>query len=599
MSLLQIQEPIAENNDLQIEDIVGIDLGTTNSLIGIVNENSVNLFKDDNDNDMIASIVVYDENGEFLGVGNNINGKYKISSIKRIIGKSYEDLLNIDLNNISYRDLIDFDKSNEESIYLKIANKSISAIKIYSEILIHLKKIAEKKLNKTISKAVISVPAYFDEKAKNATKESAKIAELEVLRLINEPTAGAFAYGLDNNSLGQYLIYDLGGGTFDISILKMSKGIFKVIGVSGDNHLGGDDIDTILKKNNIANPKLTKEKLTYVNEFENLTRNKFNQLISPIINKTIKITQNLIEDLDLDDSSFDGIILVGGSTKIPFIREQLAQNFPNIKIITDLDPDRVVAIGACYQANNLSHKKNNLLLDVNPLSLGIELMGGIVDKIIYRNSTVPISKSKEFTTYADNQTAIQLHIVQGEREFVKDCRSLAKFEIKNIPPMPAGLAKLKITFTLDADGLLTVNSHEKTTNQHQEITIKPTFELDDKIIKDMLLQSLKNSKEDMNQRLLTETIVDAQHDIDIITHDLIQDKTLNDHQKNEIKLVVNNLQSLLNEPNKKREDIIEAQKKLAIISEPIILSKINNELANNIKGKKIDDISSLKTNNKN
>lgn len=591
MSLLQIQEPIAENNDLQIEDIVGIDLGTTNSLIGIVNENSVNLFKDDNDNDMIASIVVYDENGEFLGVGNNINGKYKISSIKRIIGKSYEDLLNIDLNNISYRDLIDFDKSNEESIYLKIANKSISAIKIYSEILIHLKKIAEKKLNKTISKAVISVPAYFDEKAKNATKESAKIAELEVLRLINEPTAGAFAYGLDNNSLGQYLIYDLGGGTFDISILKMSKGIFKVIGVSGDNHLGGDDIDTILKKNNIANPKLTKEKLTYVNEFENLTRNKFNQLISPIINKTIKITQNLIEDLDLDDSSFDGIILVGGSTKIPFIREQLAQNFPNIKIITDLDPDRVVAIGACYQANNLSHKKNNLLLDVNPLSLGIELMGGIVDKIIYRNSTVPISKSKEFTTYADNQTAIQLHIVQGEREFVKDCRSLAKFEIKNIPPMPAGLAKLKITFTLDADGLLTVNSHEKTTNQHQEITIKPTFELDDKIIKDMLLQSLKNSKEDMNQRLLTETIVDAQHDIDIITHDLIQDKTLNNHQKNEIKLVVNNLQSLLNEPNKKREDIIEAQKKLAIISEPIILSKINNELANNIKGKKIDDIS--------
>ncbi len=591
MSLLQIQEPIAENNDLQIEDIVGIDLGTTNSLIGIVNENSVNLFKDDNDNDMIASIVVYDENGEFLGVGNNINGKYKISSIKRIIGKSYEDLLNIDLNNISYRDLIDFDKSNEESIYLKIANKSISAIKIYSEILIHLKKIAEKKLNKTISKAVISVPAYFDEKAKNATKESAKIAELEVLRLINEPTAGAFAYGLDNNSLGQYLIYDLGGGTFDISILKMSKGIFKVIGVSGDNHLGGDDIDTILKKNNIANPKLTKEKLTYVNEFENLTRNKFNQLISPIINKTIKITQNLIEDLDLHDSSFDGIILVGGSTKIPFIREQLAQNFPNIKIITDLDPDRVVAIGACYQANNLSHKKNNLLLDVNPLSLGIELMGGIVDKIIYRNSTVPISKSKEFTTYADNQTAIQLHIVQGEREFVKDCRSLAKFEIKNIPPMPAGLAKLKITFTLDADGLLTVNSHEKTTNQHQEITIKPTFELDDKIIKDMLLQSLKNSKEDMNQRLLTETIVDAQHDIDIITHDLIQDKTLNDHQKNEIKLVVNNLQSLLNEPNKKREDIIEAQKKLAIISEPIILSKINNELANNIKGKKIDDIS--------
>jgi molecular chaperone HscA len=599
MSLLQIQEPIAENNDLQIEDIVGIDLGTTNSLIGIVNENSVNLFKDDNDNDMIASIVVYDENGEFLGVGNNINGKYKISSIKRIIGKSYEDLLNIDLNNISYRDLIDFDKSNEESIYLKIANKSISAIKIYSEILIHLKKIAEKKLNKTISKAVISVPAYFDEKAKNATKESAKIAELEVLRLINEPTAGAFAYGLDNNSLGQYLIYDLGGGTFDISILKMSKGIFKVIGVSGDNHLGGDDIDTILKKNNIANPKLTKEKLTYVNEFENLTRNKFNQLISPIINKTIKITQNLIEDLDLHDSSFDGIILVGGSTKIPFIREQLAQNFPNIKIITDLDPDRVVAIGACYQANNLSHKKNNLLLDVNPLSLGIELMGGIVDKIIYRNSTVPISKSKEFTTYADNQTAIQLHIVQGEREFVKDCRSLAKFEIKNIPPMPAGLAKLKITFTLDADGLLTVNSHEKTTNQHQEITIKPTFELDDKIIKDMLLQSLKNSKEDMNQRLLTETIVDAQHDIDIITHDLIQDKILNDHQKNEIKLVVNNLQSLLNEPNKKREDIIEAQKKLAIISEPIILSKINNELANNIKGKKIDDISSLKTNNKN
>ncbi len=593
MALLQITEPGQANRDNNLNEvIIGIDLGTTNSLVGVVREGKVEILADENGRNIFPSVVHY--------------GDKVISSIKRLMGKG-------------------------KDVRIEADGRKIRPEEVSAEILKTLKNIAEKALQKTqgeviIKKAVITVPAYFDEAAKNATKLAANLADLEVIRLVNEPTAAALAYGLDNASEGIYCVYDLGGGTFDVSILKMQKGVFKVLGVAGDNNLGGDDFDELvaeklgvskteakkikeelskkldvtpnhslvtpnsslvtlsLSKGDLGHgPESCFDKLSMTSSFFN--RQDFENLIFEKLNKTFTLTKNLLEDLDLESTQIKGVILVGGSTRIPLVRKKLAEIFTDEKILTNLDPDRIVAIGAAWQAYNLSGARNNLLLDVNALSLGIEMMGGIVEKIIPRNSTIPTSFAKEFTTYADNQTGMKLHIVQGERELAKDCRSLAEFEIKGIPAMKAGMARVLVIFKLDADGLLTVSAEEKMTQQKQEIAVKPTYHLEESEVKKMLLDSIKNSQADIENRLLIEAIVEAKQDIEIVKKDLAEVEIEN---KTEISKKILQLEKLIEE-KADRALILEAREQLEKTAQNLILEKVNSVLNKKIAGKKVEE----------
>jgi len=566
MALLKISEPgSSEQNQDTVETIIGIDLGTTNSLVAIIEDGKAKVLADENGCDIFPSVVAYD------------GGKTVISSVKRLMGKNFAD---VQLENLPYK------ISSEEKLYIVTDERKIRPEEVSADILKKLKSVAQKNLKTEIKKAVITVPAYFDEAAKNATKLAATLADLEVVRLVNEPTAAALAYGLDNASEGLYCVYDLGGGTFDVSILKMQKGVFKVLGVAGDNHLGGDDFDDLLKKAGVANPRKIKEELSFSEEVDGVKRADFENLISEKIGKTILLTKNLFEDLELETLDIKGVILVGGSTRIPLVRKELGKIFGPEKILTNLDPDRIVAIGAAWQAYNLSGQGENLLLDVTALSLGIEMMGGIVDKIISRNSTIPIAKAKEFTTYADNQTGMKLHIVQGERELAKDCRSLAHFEIKGIPPLKAGMARVQVTFKLDADGLLTVSAEEKYTGEKQEIMVKPTFHLDQNEIKKMLLDSLQNSQSDMIQRLLIEAATEAAQDVEIIKKDL------ENYSGSDKKIIAQKLKILEEELAKKtsRDAILLAQQELGKAAENLVLEKVNSVLHEKIAGKKVDEV---------
>ena len=553
MALLQISEPGKSTLPHEHRLAVGIDLGTTNSLIASVISGKATILEDEEGSRMMPSIVHYDEKQIFVGVEaekRQVQGpEDTIASAKRLMGKGLMDIRPEDFT-VSLED-----RAGNIAIHTKQGLKS--PVEVSAALLKRLKELGEKRLGGEIMGAVITVPAYFDDAQRQATKDAAKIAGINVLRLINEPTAAAVAYGLDKKVEGNFVIYDLGGGTFDISILRLENGLFEVMATHGDSALGGDDFDHLIEQwmisdfdtpmPNIKTKQLIKnlsrkikEGLTEKSEIavnqsfdglgtikKTLTREKFASLSADLTNKTITCIKQALHDADLTPKDITGVVMVGGSTRMPIIQVAVEQ-FIGMPLLNNIDPDEVVALGAAEQANILAGNTNNelLLLDVIPLSLGIETMGDIVERIIPRNSTLPVAMGQEFTTYQDGQTGIVIHVVQGERDLVKDCRSLGKFTLKGIPPMVAGAAKIRVTFQVDTDGLLSVKARELSTGIESSIEVKPSYGLEDHQIQQMLASSFSSAEEDKESRALAEIRVDGQQIIAMIESALEQDKNL-------------------------------------------------------------------------
>ncbi len=617
MPLINIYEPgflpkqNQKSENLEQDLAIGIDLGTTNSLVAFCQNQKPEILNDQEGNFSQPSIVGVCNNSLLSGrICQNL--EEKVYSIKRLMGKGFSDLENI-------KSLPFEIKNYQGQIKITLGNEDFTAVELSAQILLNLKQIAENNLKKPVKKAVITVPAYFDEAARNSTKQAADLAGLEVLRLINEPTAAAVAYGLDKKTEGKFLIFDLGGGTFDVSILELSSGVFKVLAVGGDSSLGGDDFDNLISQKIIDQHNLSgltakdwqqlqlisrniKEQFTNQNIAEAsfeinkknyqfiLTKTEFNFLSQELVIKTINITKRLLTEIDLEIEQIEAVILVGGSTRLSEIKSSLETIFGKDKILSDIDPDKIVALGASIQAEALTgNKEGNLLLDVAALSLGVEVMGGLVEKIIHRNSTIPTSASREFTTYIDGQTAMKLHILQGERELAKDCRSLAKFEIKNIPALKAGVARILVVFKVDADGLLTVEATEKISGQKQYIEARPSFGLSPELAKEMLLEALKNSKNDIEERLLTESIVEANRSILALEKALEEDGNLLDNQTlAETQKQIKKLQKTIISKNKTKINL-EAEN-LEKFAQKLAEKRMDRDIAKSLIGKKIDDL---------
>lgn len=562
MSLLEIHEPgetpLPHAGEASLA--VGIDLGTTNSVVAIARDGVPAALHDDSGKALVPSVVAYPDTGGVL-VGEEARllmarePRNAVASIKRLMGRGAGDLHAV-AGVLPYE--IEPGSGQTDMVKLRIGGKARSPVEISAEILKALRARAESALDKPVERAVITVPAYFDDAARTATRDAARVAGLEVLRLVNEPTAAALAYGLDKGSEGLYAVYDLGGGTFDFSLLRLEKGVFQVLATGGDAALGGDDFDRAIaerllderKRDGIADRvdeaavktalalgRQMKEQLSERDHtsgrlelagtpsFHSLARAEFETMIASHISRTLDIASNVLADAGMAAADVQGVVLVGGSTRLPLVRAEVAGMIGK-PALTDIDPDEVVALGAALQAEALTGGGDTLLLDITPLSLGLETMGGIVEKVVPRNTPIPVQLAQEFTTYEDGQTAMAIHVVQGEREMVADCRSLARFELSGIPPMTAGAARIRISFAVDADGLLAVSAEERTTGVAQRIEVKPSYGLSHDDMADMLYDSLEHAEADVTQRLLVEARVEARRNLLALEAALAKDGSL-------------------------------------------------------------------------